>query len=248
METPPPQQPPQAPIPPAPPQAVVAPADPAPAGAPTTTGPIKFDIIGNAFTLVFGDYATWIVASLLAFIPMVVVGVAVFLVSVPIALIGGFVGLRLAALIQGVVAFPVAFVLISNMCRMARSALLGVKPNVNDVFKFEPNAATTAAIVGAIIGVGNALWYIPGIIAGGLLMLAVPISIDRKMLAKVAIHMSINAVTKDIVMACVFFFVLGICSCIPIFLWPIFPVGLTMLYRNYFGFAEAPIADAQPST
>lgn len=250
METPPPQQP-QDPIPPQQPA-------PAPAPQPQAAYPhspmapsIRFDVIGQAFNMVFSDIGTWVVAALCLFVAVgVIYGVCFALMLVTAAAGAGILAI-LIYLVTLVAVITVANVMMANMYRMAIIALSGSKPNINEMFKFGPktgNIVVCSILVGIFTGIGALACGIGAIVVGGLLMFAIPCVVDRDLAAMDAINLSWNTLKKDIVMAAVFFFVIGLCAEIGavaigigvLFTFPVLPIAIAMLYRDYLGFASTP--------
>src|SRR5437764_14949638 len=105
METPPPQPPQDSPS---------AQPAPEPQMAPPTGPSIRFDTIGTAFSMVFADAGTWIVAALFVIVAMIVVTVVMTALSVVGAMIGGIPGLLLFSLIRMAVTFAVVGSMTAN--------------------------------------------------------------------------------------------------------------------------------------
>lgn len=249
METPPPQQ----------PDPTNTSGYPRPASGPTgptgPTGPmvgatIRFDVIGEAFKMVFADLGTWAVAALCIFAVMAVLLVAFYFVLFAAMIKGGFIIMLFGDAFLMFVMIAAINVMMANMYRMAIMALSGIKPNVNEMFKFGPNSTNVivaSLLVGLATGVAAIFCYIPAFIVGGLLMFAMPLVVDRNMAPMDAINASINALKKDVVMAALFFFVIGICAGVGevlcfigvILTLPVAPIAIAMLYRDYIGFASS---------
>lgn len=263
METPPPNQPdpqpqapqpqPQAPQPQAPqPQTYYSP----------PTGPsIRFDVIGKAFNMVFADLGTWVVAALVLVLGVGIVESIIYFIAIIPLLSGSMGGLILTMFMMVVMAFVVsaiANVLIANMYRMALIALSGQRPSVNEMFKFGSNVGNIvvgALLVGLLTALGVIACYIGAFVVGGLLMFTMPLIVDKNMPAVDAMKLSFETLKKEAVMAAVFFFVIGICAGIggvacgigAIFTFPVLPLSVAMLYRDYFNSAGGP-ADPAPAT
>src|SRR5690348_3408799 len=109
METPPPQQPTPDPQPPA----------AQPHYTPPTGPTIRFDVIGQAFNMVFADLATWAVAALSIFL---VVGVCLgvfYLVLFGLLIKLGFIGVLMVDFAGVFLIACLGNVMMANMYRMA---------------------------------------------------------------------------------------------------------------------------------
>lgn len=256
METPPPPQPPQDPQPPqapAPqpaPQPVAQPQAAQAAYAPPPGPAIRFDYIGSAFSLVFADAATWIVAALFVIIPIIVVNIVSSVLFVGMLMTGAWFLAFLLRMIIGILVLIVFNLMIANMFRMAIKALQGEKPNVNDMFKFGADAGNilvASLLISLGTMIGFSLCLIPGLIFGGLTMFTLPLIVDKKMGAVEAISASIDMLKKDLVLAALFAIAAYFCSFIVLMLtMAVWPLAVSMLYRDYVGFNKT-IADPQPA-
>jgi uncharacterized membrane protein len=152
----------------------------------------------------------------------------------------------------------VGMVMMSNMYRMAIIALSGTKPSVNEMFKFGGNIGnifTAALLVAVSTAVASCFFYIPGWIVGGLLMFTMPLVVDRNMPAMDAMKLSIDTLKNEVVMATLFYLVVGIaagiggvaCGIGLVFTIPVLPIAIAMLYRDHFGFTSA-AAEPAPAT
>ncbi len=223
---------------------------PRPGNYPGATGgpaTIRFDVIGDAYRMVFADLQTWVLAALILVIPILILAILQQIVIVPILIASGSIIVTL--FLMTIFAFLCQLVMLSlfsNMYRMAAIALTGTKPQIGEMLKFGANFGnifTTVLLTSVIVSIGSFFCYIPGIIAAGLLMFAVPITVDKKIGGMPALQMSFETLKKDAVMATIFIFVLAIASyigaigcgiglCLTL---PVFPVAIMMLYRDYFG-------------
>lgn len=208
---------------------------------------INFNVIGDAFRLVFADLQTWVLASLIMLVPIVVLAILQQLILIPMMIASGsFIVTMLAAMIMSLVAGLLINTLFANMYRMAAIALTGTKPNVGEMLKFGNNfnnVFMTVLLYSVIVAVGTMFCYLPGIIAAGLLLFAVPISVDKRIGGMPALQLSFETLKKDAVMAILFYIAVGICAGLGaiacgigvILTLPVFPVAVMMLYRDYFG-------------
>jgi hypothetical protein len=248
METPPPNQPNPQPQP-----------QPQAPYYPPPSGPsIRFDVIGKAFNMIFADIGTWVVAAIILLVGVgIVESILYFIAVLPMmsGSMGGFIVMMFMFVVSAFVVSAVANVLISNMYRMALIALGGDRPSVNEMFKFGSNVGNIvvgALLVGLLISVGAIACYIGAFVVGGLLMFTMPLIVDRNMPATDAMKLSFETLKKDVVMAAVFFLVIGLCASIGFvacgigifFTFPVMPLAIAMLYRDYFGGAPATVDQA----
>jgi uncharacterized membrane protein len=71
-----------------------------------------------------------------------------------------------------------------------------------------------------------------------------------------AVNLSYNTLKKDLVMATIFYLVVGICAELggiicgigAIFTIPVMPIAIAMLYRDYLGFANPPMPPDAPAS
>ncbi|HVT13850.1 MAG TPA: hypothetical protein VHE55_16425 [Fimbriimonadaceae bacterium] len=217
---------------------------PQPGYAPAPTGPtIRFDVIGQAFNMVFADAGTWIVSAIVVAVIVVGLNFLIGMVTIGMILSGAWiVGLFLRFVSIGVIA-AIQYIFIANMFRMAIKAISGVKPSVNDLFKFEDvgNVVLAAFVVGFVTVIGCMFCVIPGLLFAGVTMFTLPLVVDRKVPAMAAISQSIEILKKDIVMASLLILVASICSWILLGLtMAVLPISVALLYRDYVGFASDP--------
>jgi len=206
-------------------------------------------VIGEAFKMVFADIGTWAVAALCVFVVVAVIMGALYIVLFAALMHGGGIVALFGYFVGIFVAIAVGNLMMANMFRMAIMALSGTKPAVGEMFKFGANSTNvivTSLIVGIASAVGTMICYIPGLIVGGLFMFAMPLVVDRNMAPMDAINESINTLKKDWLMAALFYFVIGFCAgigeiaCIIgiVVTLPVYPLAISMLYRDYLGFAN----------
>lgn len=249
METPPPQQPPQDPAPPQ---------QPAPAPAPQAAYPhppmgpsIRFDVIGQAFQMILSDIGTWVAAAFCIFLVVGAIGAVFFFTIFAILSRGGILGALVADMVMVFALVAVSNIMVANMYRMAIIALSGTKPSVNEMFKFGANSGNVivaALLVGLASSIGMLACGIGSLVVSALLMFTMPIIVDRNLAPMDAITLSWNTLKKDVVMASIFFFVIGFCAEIggvacgigALFTLPVLPIAISMLYRDYLGFASTP--------
>lgn len=207
--------------------------------------------------MVFADIGTWAVAGIVLLVGVGIVYFLLWMLMILPMLSGSFGGLLVTLFLGVVMAFAVsavANILISNMYRMALIALGGERPSVNEMFKFGANTGNIvvgAFLVGLCTALGVIACYIGAFVVGGLLMFAMPLIVDRNMAPVDAMKLSFETLKKDVAMAAIFYFVIGLCASIggvacgigAVFTFPVMPLAIAMVYRDYFG---APATDAAP--
>lgn len=170
-----------------------------------------------------------------------------WLVLIPVAVASG--SFIITMIIYTALMFGLALVmnvLFSNFYRMAAIALTGTKPNPAEMLKFGPNTSniiSTSLISAILIAAGYMLCFLPGVAAAGLLMFAIPITVDKRIGGMQAIQLSYETLKSDALMAILFMLVLGLCAGIgsvvcfvgAAITLPVLPVAVMMLYRDYFG-------------
>lgn len=127
---------------------------------------------------------------------------------------------------------------------MALKQLRGQQITVGDAFDFwyaAPALLLAAAISGVAETVGMSMCILPSFLIGGLLMLAVPAILDKRVNAIEGLKMSLEALKDQAVMAALFYFVasvilgLGFCLCGigALFTIPIYVMATTLIYRDF---------------
>jgi len=223
---------------------------------------IRFEAIGEAWSLFQRDAATWIVAALIYFAIVFIIGAVVGFalgitgqIATRTSGIGGISSLAYSTwsignILARIVIFVVSTFLLSGMYRMALKSLRNEKINVTDMFSVGdvlPNCLLAAIIVGLATGIGFMLCIIPGIIVGALLMFTYPLIVDRRLGAIEAISQSVNALKGEIVMASVFYLVVGVmaalgfvaCCVGALVTFPLFVLSIAVVYRDFFGIAQS---------
>jgi len=236
-------------------------------GAPAGQAPqIRFEAIGEAWQLFQQQMATWVLATLLYF---VIVGLPALLCVGPFyykiltdsrafdndpgALLGFMIPMY-AGLFLFVI--PLSFVLMGGLYRMALKQLRGETIGVGDLFDigdvFGALLGTMFLVMLAVLAatlLGCILCGLPGFVVSALLMLAVPAVVDRRIGSGEALQLSWNALKPHWLMATVFYFVISLigqigaaaCYIGLLFTFPLFILGIAILYRDFLGRAELPL-------
>ncbi len=237
----------------------MAPVSPVTGGPPSGPPTVRFEIIGEAWTLFQQQMATWVLATLIYYI---IIGVPSVLAAGPMyyrmlsdpaafnadpsQLFGPMLGFY-AVIFLFVV--PASVILSGGLYRMAIRQIRGENIAVGDFFKiFDVAGALIGsvflvgfAVVGAAI-VGLILCGLPGLVVGSLLMLTVPLIVDRRIGSMEAIKLSWNALKPHWLMATLFYLVvsfignIGSIACYigVLFTFPIFILSIALLYRDFF--------------
>jgi uncharacterized membrane protein len=235
-------------------------------GPPDGSPRVRFEIIGEAWALFQHEMATWVLAVLLYFF---IVGVPAALCLAPLyykifttnsatlnadplVLIGPLL------LVYGVLIFvvvPLSMNLMGGLYRMAIRQLRGESIAVSDLFRITD---VLGALVGSMFLVGLAvmaaallgcvLCGLPGLVVGALLMLTVPLIVDRRIGSAEAMKLSWNALKPHWLMATLFYFVISliaqagmfVCYVGIVFTFPIFILAIAILYRDFFDRPASP--------
>jgi len=194
--------------------------------------------------MVFADAGTWIVAAIITFVVMLAVNILLGILSVGMLLSGSVLLFAIVRFVTIAIAMAIGYIFIANLFRMAIQAIGGVKPSLNELFKFGDNPGNVvlaAFMVGFATGLASICCVIPGLVIGGLSMFTLPLVVDRGMPAGQAFSTSIDLLKKDWLMATIFFVVAYFCSVILFGLtMAVFPIAVSLIYRDYYGFASSP--------
>jgi hypothetical protein len=236
------------------------PVDPLTIGGPGP-GVVRFDAIGDAWTLFRQEMGAWMVLTLLFF--LVLYG----LLFAGLLAIGGVqVGFERAKLdesVAGVIGgilviafyvfmFFVMAVLTGGLFRAACKQIRGQQIGAGDLFGATDVTGPLAGgifLMGLAVVAGTLLCIIPGLLVAGRLMLVTPLIVDGRMRATEAIAQSWNALQGQTWMAAIFSFVVSLISGLGIYLCgvgilftaPLYYLAIAVVYRDYF--MTKPVAD-----
>ncbi len=203
---------------------------------------VRLELLSEAFTM-FGQQAvTWILSSVVVFV------VAILLFGLTMALytmlvvataqssIGWVVGLFGLILF----AIPLAGILVmtGGQYRMALKQMRGEPIAVGDLFSVTDiigPIAITALLIGVFTMIGAIACIVGAYVVAGLIILALPLVIDRRVKPIEAIKQSYEALKGEWVMATVYYFVVALVAGLlgPITL-PLLPICVALLYREVF--------------
>jgi uncharacterized membrane protein len=223
---------------------------------------INFNAIGDAFNIVTKNWQPFVIAGLLMVVTVGIVAVLFQFLIFASIMAGGNAGIFVLMLMSACM-FIGIWTLISifqaGIYRMAFRAIQGETPEVNDVFIALKNPGpylVAGLLVGLCIGIGELFCYIPGLIAGGLLMFTIPFILEKGLAPVDAMKASVDTLKAQWLMATLFFLVAAIvgglgaiaCGIGAIFTMPITYVAIALTFRNLTeAGAAAPEAPAAPS-
>lgn len=222
---------------------------------------VRLELLSEAFTMFGQQAATWIISSVIVF----VVAIALFglTMALYIAMVAATAQSSIGFLagLFGLVLFviPIAGILAmtGGQYRMALKQMRGEPIAVGDLFNVTDiigPIAITALLIGLFTMLGAVACIVGAYVVAGLIMLALPLVIDRRVQPIEAIKQSYEALKGEWLMATVYYFVVAFIAGIlgPITL-PLLPIGVALLYREVFlaGAAtnqEVPLPGGYPPT
>ena len=229
-------------------------------GAPMSPGygqppKIRFEVISEAWQLFTQQMSTWIISMLIMFVVMMIPGIVMGIGMVTAMGLGGLAGNRGGGVIFGlgtmlvmfvgmVLMIVLAFILMGGMYRMAIKQIRGEPIQVSDLWSVT-DVIGQLALGGLLVGLSCAVaafaCFLPAYIVGGLLMLTIPLIVDKKMSAIEAMTRSWNALKGEWLMAAVLYFVLNFIAGIGaiaiyigmLFTYPLLFLGTALVYRDF---------------
>jgi hypothetical protein len=214
---------------------------------------ISFDVFSEAFNLFKLQMGAWVGAVFLCGVIVMAIGMlgsAVMVGSLAatagsrdVAGVGIFLFFATYAGMFFVVVLATLF-LMGGLIRMALKQVRGETIGVGDLFSvtdvFMPLLGT-ALLVTIIGSIGSMFFVVPGLIAYGVLMFALPLVVDQRLGPIEAITRSFEMLKNDWLMATLFYFVAGLvgslgfvaCGVGVLFTYPIFILAIVLTYRNY---------------
>ena len=209
------------------------------------TARVRIEAIRDAWNLFTQQMGTWILAQLafagVMLFGMIALGILMSLIAsgestaIPIILT------IILALLMG---FGALF-LSGGLYRMAIKQVKGEVIRVGDIFSVTdvlPQLLGTYILIGISVTIASMFLVIPGYIVGGLLMLAIPLVVDKRCGVMEALTKSWNALKSEWAMAGIFYFVV---SCLPsigaillivgmLLTFPLYFLATAVLYRDFF--------------
>jgi len=222
------------------------------------TAQVRFAAIGEAWSLFSAQMGVWIPATLLYFIVTVVLSNVIgFVVG---AVLGGRIDPTridpnnpFAALAGAIPAITVSFYLqwvlstffTGGLYRIALKQLRGEPTGIGDAFNIGDvfgSLLTASFVVAAAEMIGFMACILPMFVVGGLLMLTVPLIMDKRLVGMEAVGQSWNALKGSLFAASAFYFCAALIGGIGLFLcligvlftWPIFILATAIVYRDFF--------------
>jgi hypothetical protein len=218
---------------------------------------IRFDAIPEAWGLLQQQMGTWVVATFLMIaFPLAIYAAWFVLIGVAA---GGFASRQGhgppsdavgAIIVVSVIILMLALWIVSTltmggMFRMAVRQVKGEPISPADIFSAIDTlpALLGSSILIALAGCAGAIMcIIPAYIVQGMLMLTHPLVLDQRMGAFDAVSSSWHALKEDMLMATLFHFALAFvaslgifcCGVGLIFTFPMLPLGVAIIYRDFF--------------
>lgn len=214
---------------------------------------ISFDVISEAFNLFKLQMGAW-VGAVFAFFAIIMV----------IAMLGGTVmvgsliasggsrdaagaGMFLFFATYAGMLFVVTLAslfLMGGLIRMALKQVRGETLKIGDMFSVTDVIGPligTALLVTVIGSIGSLFFVVPGLIAYGVMMFALPLVVDQRLGPIEAITKSFEMLKNDWLMATLFYFVTAMigglggiaCGVGMVFTYPIWILSIVLTYRNY---------------
>jgi hypothetical protein len=215
------------------------------AAAPSARPIVRFQILGDAWNLYRLEWPTWSLAAL-ASILAVSAGELVLRV-VWFAARTSYFGWILGRDAPGdsflfwLLRVAMVGLVLGNAVRMALGQIRGRRPRVMDLFEIPDNwfdVALGSVLAAVVVSFGLAVLVVPGLIAAGLLMLAMPLIVDADLPATGAMIRSYRTLNADWVPVTIFHIVLAAAAgCGVLFFGlgvlvtaPLYPLSLALFY------------------
>lgn len=216
---------------------------------------VRFGVIGDAWQLYKRHWGMWSIATLIVVLANMVVTGAIASVlghgghrhhggyRWPITPIHGFT--------QYISMFAVTGFLLGGMLRMAGNQMRGRAPRVEDLFAVTDtwlDVVLVSILYGAAIFVGSWFCLIPGFIAAGVFMFALPLVVEARLPATGAMIQSWHALKSQWLTATVFHFILSLlagagallCGIGIVFTAPLYCLSIAVLYHDFFPYGATP--------
>jgi uncharacterized membrane protein len=224
----------------------------------TPTKRVRFENIGEAWKILQANMVPWILITLVLFILLMVAqaicmapGQTTLMAAMssggssgdntnPIALILSSPLILIGSLVYS----AVAYILMGGFIQAAIKQLRGQPPAVGDLF-LGLSKAVPLGIAGLLVSlgvmIGQIFFILPGLLFAGLALLTMPFIMEQNMQPVDAIKKSIETLKEDMWPALGYILVLGIIASLGVFgcgigvllTWPLQPLGIALLYRDY---------------
>jgi uncharacterized membrane protein len=217
---------------------------------------VRFETIGEAWTLFQQQMGAWLGAGAMATAALFAfIGLSSGFFIVPLLATSAVskepnVGVALGGMFLGILLMTVGAVLLGGLLsagfyRMAHKQVHLGTVAISDFFDikdiFWPMLGMSF-LVGLATSAASQFFAIPGLILGGLWMLAGPLIADRRMGIIQAMSASWRALQHDLIMASCYYLVVSLLATVGIFLlgigiiftMPLMYLGLALVYRDFF--------------
>ena len=231
------------------------------AGGYATWPLIRFSVIGEAWKQYKKHWVVWSLAMLIVMTGYSVITAGLFAVF-GVGHVHGHGGFRLFFSPGGPIApfflsTVVSSIFLGGMIRMANNQLRGRAPRLEDLFSITDvwfDLILVALLNAAATVLGFMLCAIPGLIVSGLFMLAIPLVVEGRLPATGALIQSWNALKSQWLVATLFHCVLLLstwsglllCGFGIFFTGPLYCLGISILYREFFSSSDLGFAKKHP--
>jgi len=217
---------------------------------------VRLDVLSQAWQLVREQMGTWVLATFIAMIPATILfGIYYAVVIAAVVSDPGRgqnlpTGLNLAAYPVSFLVMMLQYYFLAGLSHMGLKQLRGEAIAVGDIFT--PRAGAGAAILAGLLtglGVlfGTYACLIPGLLLSGLWMLTAPILANEEISGVDAMKKSFATLKPDMWNALGVMFVLQLVAQVGTFAcligglvsYPLLPLSLAILYRDFFPDPEA---------
>lgn len=217
-------------------------------GTPMEGGPkVRIDAISDAFRLFQANAGTWVISFLIASLISSVVVYLPMIFALPfLSSRDGVVVGSIIMLIGMLPAIAVGSWLTAGMSRMAVRQVRGEQIGISDLFSGQDIALNTFIanlLIGLGVNVASGLCLIPGLIVGGLWLMAQPIIADQRVGPIEAMTRSWEALKGDMWVATGIFSLLMLlfalsplaCGVGMLVMGPVLFLTQAVMYRDFFG-------------
>lgn len=217
---------------------------------------VRFETLGEAWGLFQKQMAPWLAAGAIAMVALLAflgISGAMFVLPQIAASSGGKepnIGVVLGGMVTTILSMTIVLVLLGGVInagffRMALKQVRGETISVADFFdireSFLPLLGMTL-LVGMATSAASGLCYVPGLLLGGLWMLASPLIIERRMGAIEAMSASWRALQSELVMAACYYLVISLIASLGatvlligmVVTMPVFYLGIALVYKDFF--------------
>jgi len=215
------------------------------AAAPSARPTVRFQILGDAWNLYRLEWPTWSLTALVAI--LTVSAGELVLRGVWLAARASYFGWILGRDAPGdsflfwLLRVAMAGLVLGGAVRMALGQIRGRRPRVMDLFEVPDNwfdVALGSVLAAVIVSFGLAVLVVPGLIAAGLLMLAMPLIVDADIPATGAMIRSYRSLNAEWVPVTIFHLLIAaIAGCGVFFLGvgvlitaPLYPLSIALFY------------------